>query len=162
MNYSCIVQGPFSNLLSSPLQDPFSPGVNHSLSLLLRGAPELTPSSLLVFNHPDNKATLNINHGSTHFHVTYSSKSRLSLAEIEYLPEVQQIAVKPCNEGEVIVTVNDVCLEVESPVSASVFVAGVYSIHVRVVDKVQVGNWILASVKVLDNRQMPFPASEYK
>lgn len=60
------------------------------------------------------------------------------------------------------VTVQDLCLETESPTTANVYVASVYSIQVTVVDKVQVGNWILASVKILDNRHIPFPTSEHR
>ena len=90
------------------------------------------------------------------------AKSRLPVVDLDYSSDIRQIAVTPLAEGQLKVTVNDLCLEVDGETSADVFVASMYSIQVTVADKVQVGNWIIAFVKVLDNRQMPFPATQHR
>ena len=60
-------------------QSNFSPGVNHSLTLLLRHPPILTPSHFLLYNHHDNQIVINITNGSgtptpthTHTHIISS------------------------------------------------------------------------------------------
>ena len=74
-------------------QDPFAPKVNYSLSLLLRSAPEVSPRELLVYNHPNNRASLSILHGSEHFRVDHVIKPRPPVADVEYIKETQNINV---------------------------------------------------------------------
>ena len=146
---------------SFTLQDPFSPAVNYSLSLLLRQEPELTPPSLLLFNHPGNKAVVSINHGSGHFRLDYMTKARPP-ADVGYNSDLRQISVTPFNDGEMRVRVMDHCLEVSKDPILVLRVAGVYSISLVVADKIQVDNSTLAFVKLLDAQQTPFPASQFK
>lgn len=80
-------------LIMHTLQDPFSPKVNYSLSLLLRGAPDVSPGELLVYNHPKNMAYMSILHGSKHFRVDYVIKPRPPVADVEYIKESQTINV---------------------------------------------------------------------
>ena len=79
--------------LSLSIQDPFSPKVNYSLSLLLRSAPDVPSRELLVYNHPQNLVTLPILHGSKHFRVDYVIKPRPPVADVEYIKEGQTINV---------------------------------------------------------------------
>lgn len=144
------------------IQDPFIPGINFSLLLMLQNEAVITPNFLLVFNHPENKATLNINDGSGHFQVDLSTKSRLSVAEVDYSPGNQQVTVVPSAEGQLKITVNDLCLAVDNEISSIVHVAGMYSIQVAVADKVQVENSILAFVRILDTHGTPFPSSQHR
>lgn len=144
------------------VQDPFVPGINFSLILMLQNEADITPNFLLVFNHPENKATLSINHGSGHFQVDLSTKSRLSVAEIDYSPGNQQVTVVPIAEGQLKITVNDLCLAVDNEISSTVHVAGMYSIQVAVADKVQVENSILAFVRILDSHGTAFPSSQHR
>lgn len=144
------------------VQDPFVPGINFSLILMLQNEADITPNFLLVFNHPENKATLSINHGSGHFQVDLSTKSRLSVAEIDYSPGNQQVTVVPIAEGQLKITVNDLCLAMDNEISSTVHVAGMYSIQVAVADKVQVENSVLAFVRILDSHGTAFPSSQHR
>ena len=76
-------------------QDPFAPPVNFSLALLLQNEPILYPSTLLVYNHPSNKVTVSILHGSSYFAVDHIIKPRPPVADIIYIKESHQINV--CN-----------------------------------------------------------------
>ena len=129
---------------------------------MLQNEAEITPNSLLVFNHPENKAILNIKHGSGDFQVDLSTKSRLQVAKVDYSPGSNEVMVFPVAEGQLRIVVNDLCLEADNEISAAVYVAGMYSIQVIVADKVQVGNSILAFVKLLDNRGMAFPSVQHR
>ena len=144
------------------MQDPFVPGVNFSLLLMLQNEAVITPKSLLVFNHPENKAVLNLQHGSGDFQVDLSTKSRLPVAKVEYSPGSEQILLFPIAEGQLRIVVNDLCLEADDDIFATVYVAGIYSIQVVVADKVQLDNTILAFVRLLDNRGMAFPSVQHR
>ena len=144
-------------------QDPFTPGVNFSLSLLLRRPPEVTPPTLLLYSHPENKATLNIHHGSGHFRVDHMTKTRPPPAEVAYSSETHQVTMTPLlSEGQIKVVVSDLCLEVERDVTVMVVVAGMFVVEVAVGDRVQVGNTTLAFVRVKDSQGSPFPASQLR
>ena len=54
-------------------QASISPPVVLSVSLLLRNRPTPSPSSLLLFNHHENHATISILYGSRHFQVSWGS-----------------------------------------------------------------------------------------
>ena len=152
----------FTTCLRSPTrQPPFSPGVNSSLTLLLRNEPSLSPKEILLFNHPQNKAALTISHGSGHFRVDHVTKTRPP-ASVDYIPEQGEISLTPITEGAMKVLVHDLCLETDSVAMSTVIVAGVYMIEVQVKDKLQLGNSTLAYVRILDNRQMPFPANQLR
>lgn len=137
------------------------PGVNFSLSLLLRTEPELSSPELLLFNHPQNTAVLMVSHGSGHFHIDHLTQKRPP-ATVVYSPDVGEITVTPVVEGVMKISLHDLCLEVDKVVTSVIHVAGVYSIEVTVVDKIQLGNSTLAFVRVLDSRHIPFPVSQLR
>ena len=83
-------------------------------------------------------------------------------ASVSYIPEQGEILLTPVNEGAMKVSVHDLCLETDSIAMSTVIVAGVYMIEVQVTDKLQLGNSTLAYVRILDNRQMPFPADQLR
>ena len=143
------------------LQEPFNPPVSLSLSLLLRNEPVLSPSFLLLYNHHDNHATITIKHGSRHFRINQVTKS-YSPADVSYSPEDQRIDVTPMGEGNMKITVEDLCLEVERVATVDVVVGGVHKMEVMVADKVQVGNSTLACIQVLNHDDQPFTASQLK
>lgn len=145
-----------------PFQDPFSPGVNYSITLLLRREPEILPRSILLHNHPEARAMLNIIHGSGHFQVDHVTSPHQPIVALKYSPDQTQITLRPLDEGQVPVTVTDLCLEVDTKTVAMVTVAAPHSIHVTVADKVQVGNWMLAHVRVLDNRGNVFSTDQLR
>ncbi len=154
----------YTYIISTPsphTQGPFSPGVNFSLSLLLRNPPELTPNEILLFNHPLNKGALTITHGSDHFRVDHMTKT-LPPASTLYTADTRQITLTPVLEGLMTISLTDLCLEIDKAASSAVIVAGVYSIEVHVTDKLQLGNSSLAFVRVLDSRQVPFPVDQLR
>ena len=83
-------------------------------------------------------------------------------ADTTYNSDSHQITVTPFVDGEMRVRVMDLCLEVDVDPVLVIRVGGVFSIHVAVADKVQVGNTTLAFVRLLDAQQNPFPASQFK
>ena len=121
----------------------------------------LVPPSLLLFNHPNNKAIVSINHGSGHFRLDHVTKTRPP-SITNYNSDTHQISVTPVVDGEMRVRVMDLCLDVDKDPVLIIRVTGVYSIQVIVADKVQVGNTTLAFVRLLDGQQNPFPASQFR
>ena len=83
-------------------------------------------------------------------------------ASMHYSAKTHEIVLTPFSDGEMKLTVVDLCLEVDRPITATVMVAGIQSIEVTVADKLQLGNSTLAFVKVLDFRQTPFPANQLR
>ena len=78
------------------------------------------------------------------------------VATLDYIPELGHISLQPLRDGQVHVTVRDLCLEADSDATAVVTVASLHSIRVGVADKVQVGKSLLAYVEVLDRHGDPF------
>ena len=69
---------------------------------MLQNEAEITPNSLLVFNHPENKAILNIKHGSGDFQVDLSTKSRLQVAKVDYsLHIVALVVIEFASNGKI-------------------------------------------------------------
>ena len=83
-------------------------------------------------------------------------------ADTNYNSDAHQITVTPFVDGEMKVRVMDLCLEVDKDPILEIRVAGVFSIHVTVADKVQVGNTTLAFVRLLDGQQNRFTASQFR
>ena len=83
-------------------------------------------------------------------------------ADTNYNSDTHQITVTTFADGEMKVRVMDLCLEVDRDPILEIRVAGVFSIHVKVADKVQIGNTTLAFVRLLDGQQNPFPASQFR
>lgn len=83
-------------------------------------------------------------------------------ADTNYNSDSHQITVTPFINGEMKVQIMDLCLEVDKDPVLEIRVAGVFSIHVMVADKVQVGNSTLAFVRLLDGQQNPFSASQFR
>ena len=54
----------------------------------------LSPDALLVYNHPNNRATLSILYGSSYFSVNHVIKPRPPVADVEYLKETHHINVR--------------------------------------------------------------------
>lgn len=143
--------------------DPFSPEVRLMTSLLLRHKPHLSPSSILLYNHPGNQATLSIQHGSGHFHVEHMTRDMTHPpADVNYSPKNREIVLIPSREGHMKLEVQDLCLDVGRMDGVGVVVGGVYRIEVVVADKVQVGSSLLACVQVMDSDGRPFSRQQLK
>ncbi len=152
-----------SHTPSMPSVDPFSPTVRLTTSLLLRLKPQVAPPSLLLYNHPDNHASLDVLHGSGHFNVAYVPPDMPHPpAAMNYSEKSHQILLMPSHEGRMRLAVQDLCLEVGRPEFVGVVVGGVYYVEVLVGDKVQVDSSLVACVQVMDSDREPFSREQLK
>ncbi len=65
------------------------------------------PASTGVFNHPDNMEFVQVRDGSGYFEV---ANGNAAVAESSYVPGNQTVKVKPIADGDVVLTVRDLCL----------------------------------------------------
>lgn len=143
--------------------DPFSPTVRLTTSLLLRHKPYVDPSSILLYNHPSNKAILSIHHGSGYFSVAYVPPDLPHPpANANYSSKSHEIILVPSHEGRMKLAVQDLCLEVGHPEWVGVVVGGIYYLDVMVGDKVQVGSSLMACVQVTNSDRETFPRDQLK
>ncbi|XP_057177409.1 nuclear pore membrane glycoprotein 210 isoform X2 [Triplophysa rosa] len=137
--------------------DPLSP-VSATLDLLLVEDVRVTPNTITIYNHPDVRADLTLQEGSGHFYVNASVKG---IAEVTF-QEFQGIAqVVPSQVGVLQVMVHDLCLTFPSPAIATVHIADILEVVVRVVDKVEIGKSVKAYVRVLDGNRKPFQSKYF-
>ncbi|CAL1542005.1 unnamed protein product, partial [Lymnaea stagnalis] len=133
-----------------------SPVISKSLELSLVEEAVLTPASVSIFNHPSNKVTIGIQHGSGYF---YLEPLQSQVLTAKYDQKGKSIQVTPHKDGSQSFTVYDLCLDVSSHPIASISVSGVGSVHIMVIDKVEVLKEFKAKVQVLDLRGKPLLAS---
>ena len=84
------------------------------------------------------------------------------MATAHYSEQHHHVTLAPLANGEVTIRCRDVCLASADDVIATVTVAGIHSLNVQVLDKVQVGSTIEALVKVLDRRGKPFTIDQHR
>ncbi|XP_071512100.1 nuclear pore membrane glycoprotein 210-like [Diadema antillarum] len=135
-----------------------TPSVSASLELGLVMEAHIDPNTLHLFNHPSNKALLNLHGGSGHFLVR---PSVAGLADIRYNEKRKQIEVTPLHDGSLTITAYDLCIATTQHASAQIHMAGVHTIDLKVVDKVQVEHEIRAAVQVLDATNQPLSVSYF-
>lgn len=132
--------------------DHLSP-VSCTLDLLLVEDVRVTPNTITIYNHPDVMVDLTLKEGSGYFYVNASVKG---IADLLF-QESQGIAqVVPVQAGVLQVMVHDLCLAFPSPAMATVHIADILEVVVRVVDKVEIGKSVKAYVRVLDGNRKPF------
>ncbi|KAA0706727.1 Nuclear pore membrane glycoprotein 210 [Triplophysa tibetana] len=137
--------------------DTLSP-VSATLDLLLVEDVRVTPNTITIYNHPDVRADLTLREGSGHFYVNASVKG---IADVTF-QEFQGIAqVVPLQAGVLQVMVHDLCLTFPSPAIATVHIADILEVVVRVVDKVEIGKSVKAYVRVLDGNRKPFQSKYF-
>ena len=97
--------------------------------------PEIEPSQVAIFNHPDNVGSLKIHHGSGYFDVM--SVAGGDRVKALYHPSNQSIAVTPLKDGQVSLRLRDLCLDIANVrAEASVTVVSVKRAELIVQDKV--------------------------
>ena len=79
------------------------------------------------------KVVIDVQKGSGYFHVVPEQKDIISL---EYQEKNKKIQISPLRDGSLSVTVYDLCITMPQPLTASVYVSGVGSVHLSVIDKV--------------------------
>ncbi|XP_022250684.1 nuclear pore membrane glycoprotein 210-like isoform X2 [Limulus polyphemus] len=140
--------------LLPPLDEPLT----QSIELDLVDDPLIKPDEVSVFNHPSNKISLTVQRGSGYFFIETSDPSK---AMVEYDGSSQIIQVTPVKDGSITITAHDLCLEPRVLGLAHVHISGISAINVDMIDKVEVGKTIIATVEVLDAQLKNLPASVF-
>ncbi|XP_076471495.1 nuclear pore membrane glycoprotein 210-like [Babylonia areolata] len=138
------------------IQEKISPRISKSLELLLVEEAVISPDTVSIFNHPSNKVMISVERGSGYFHLPQVDSQ---VMKASYVSKSKGVLISPLKDGSHSMTVYDLCLEVDSHPSATVYVSGVSSIHVAVIDKVEVGKEVTATVQVLDVHGHPLLSS---
>ncbi|XP_061908725.1 nuclear pore membrane glycoprotein 210 isoform X1 [Entelurus aequoreus] len=139
-------------------REPLTP-VSATLELMLVEDVTVFPDTLVMYNHPDVRASLALREGSGHFFLNSSVKG---IADVAFHEAQRTAQVAPLHPGEVQVMVHDLCLASPSAVAASVHVSDILEVNLRVVDKVEIGKSVRCYVRVLDDHKRPFPASYFQ
>ncbi|XP_053384665.1 nuclear pore membrane glycoprotein 210-like [Mercenaria mercenaria] len=137
----------YLRLAQSNVPEYLSPKISKSIDLRLVEEAVVSPDTLSVFNHPSNKVNMDVAKGSGYFHVV---EGRAGVVELKYLEKSKQIQIIPTKDGQLTVTVYDLCIASTQPVQVVITVSGVGSVQLHVMDKVEVGKDIPARVEVLD------------
>ncbi|GIY81532.1 nuclear pore membrane glycoprotein 210, partial [Caerostris extrusa] len=99
---------------------------------------------------------LNITKGSGFFQVEANDPTK---ADVVYNSATHQIEITPLETGTVTITINDLCLGIVHQSVAEIQIYGLSAIVVDVLDKVELGKTIIASVEVLNEDKQKIPAS---
>ncbi|KAL8601946.1 hypothetical protein ACOMHN_008438 [Nucella lapillus] len=138
------------------IQERITPRIRKSLELLLVEEAVISPDTVSIFNHPSNKVTIMVERGSGYFHLPQMDSK---VIQASYISKSKGVWVNPLKDGFQSLTVYDLCLDVDSHPSASVYVSGVGNIEVAVLDKMEVGKEVTATVQVLDAHGHPLLSS---
>ncbi|XP_022099452.1 nuclear pore membrane glycoprotein 210-like isoform X2 [Acanthaster planci] len=130
-----------------------------SLDLNLVEEAAIDPEQIAIFNHPSNQVRFTLHGGSGHFLIRPSQQG---IAEIDYDDKKKKIEVSPNHDGTLTLTAFDLCLKTSRHASAKIHIAGVNTIELKVVDKVQVDHDIAAAVQVLDSTGQPLSVSYFR
>ncbi|KAK7447124.1 hypothetical protein BaRGS_00040214 [Batillaria attramentaria] len=142
--------------VSFSAQEKLAVRISKSLELLLVEEAVISPDTVSIFNHPSNKVTIDVEKGSGYF---YLREIESQVLQVSYLAKSKSVLVNPMKDGSQSFTVYDLCLDVDTHPKATVFVSGVGSIQVAVIDKVEVQKEVLATVQVLDAHGHPLLSS---
>ncbi|PIK62157.1 putative nuclear pore membrane glycoprotein [Apostichopus japonicus] len=138
-----------------------------SVDLMLVSEARIEPTKLSIFNHPSNKIAeedaASCSHSRTEtsrwFQSFPSSTEPPGLADVTFIEKKKTIKVVPLHDGKLTITAIDLCLATTHHASAEVNMAGVHTIQLLVVDRVQVEHDIIAEVRVLDSTGQPLSVS---
>ncbi|KAJ9594723.1 hypothetical protein L9F63_013997 [Diploptera punctata] len=136
-----------------------SPEIKGSLSLILVNDTIITPNYTTVFNHPRNKAILQINQGSGYYDFVLSTEV---VADVNYIESTRIIEVIPKSDGTLKLGLRDLCLQ-SKPAYAEIQVLGLGSIKLEVPDRVQKSQCVTAIVRLYDtlDNLLPIPNPEF-
>ncbi|XP_025060322.1 nuclear pore membrane glycoprotein 210 isoform X2 [Alligator sinensis] len=146
-----------SHLKAAKVNIPYEPlmPVSATIELILVEDVKVSPRDVTIYNHPHVKAELLIKEGSGYFFINTSA---INIVKVAY-DEARSVAlVRPLLPGSVTVMIHDLCLTFPAPAKAEMYVSDILELYVRVVDKVEIGKTVKASVRVLDDSKKPFLA----
>ncbi|XP_064117078.1 nuclear pore membrane glycoprotein 210-like [Macrobrachium nipponense] len=141
--------------VSEIVQQHIPPSLKASLPLRLVQDAVLNPPSYVLFRHNSNLLTLKVEGGSGFFELQTPTNSIVKLA---YLEKDRKVTVRPVSDGDVTVTLVDVCLEAEKPATSAIRVASIASLDLVVVDRVELGGYLEAEVVAKDEAGQLIPA----
>ena len=95
--------------------------VKESLQINLVNDGTANPSSLIVFNHPNNVETLTVKDGSGFFEVV---NPNTNIALTQFHATNQSVTVKPKTDGDVVLNIKDLCLRANKSPVVKVLVSG--------------------------------------
>lgn len=117
----------------------------------------VSKNNLLLFNHPKNKGTIEILPGSGYYKLTQTVDS---VAQFAWDANDKHILrVIPISAGHVQLTIQDLCLQ-SHVTHIQVEVRQVNAIRVELVNKIQKGKHVLASVKLYDSEDALLPINQ--
>lgn len=117
-----------------------------SLQLLVVNHLQISPKQLQIFNHPDNKRTINTKHGSGFIEISTNIEN---LAKIKYNENRRQVDIIPLRSGELIVEIRDLCL-ISDAISVEINIISIEYIRTEMIDKVEVGKSVECIVRLYD------------
>ncbi|NWI14714.1 PO210 protein, partial [Crypturellus soui] len=149
-----------SHLKEAKVKTPYEPllPVSATIELILVEDVKVSPTAVSIYNHPDIQAELLIREGSGYFFINTSVANIVRVAH----EDTQGIAlVHPLLPGSVTVMIHDLCLALPAPAKAEIYVSDIQDVYIRVVDKVEIGKTVKASVRVVDDAKKPFLAKYF-
>ncbi|XP_058144859.1 nuclear pore membrane glycoprotein 210 [Dasypus novemcinctus] len=137
--------------------EPLVP-VSASIELILVEDVRVSPEELTIYNHPGVQADLHVRDGSGYF---FLNTSVAGIARVAYQEAGGVATVHPLLPGTLTVMIHDLCLAFPAPAKAEIHISDIQELYVRVVDKVEIGKTVKASVRVLDFYKKPFLAKNF-
>ncbi|XP_045135135.1 nuclear pore membrane glycoprotein 210-like [Portunus trituberculatus] len=131
------------------------PPLSTSLPLVLVHDAALDPPAATLYHHTHNKLDLNVVGGSGFFEL---QPPDIDIATLDYHEAKKTVAVSPLGDGELVVTLVDVCLEATHPATSHIRIASVASLDLTVLEVVELGGTLEAEVVALDSSGTPLPA----
>lgn len=122
------------------------PPITYTVKLYLVDDAVVKPDFISLFNHPANKNLITVQQGSGYFEIALSTND---LAEVRYLESSHELEITPLADGELHITLVDLCL-VSKPAVIIVNVVSVNLLRVEMSDKVEVGKCISCVVRMYD------------
>ncbi len=135
--------------------------VSDTLQLQLVTDTEVMPKVVPLFNHPNNFATLSVDHGSGYFEIVNADQA---IVLHKFTSSNRSVHLTPSQEGSTSLIARDLCLMAtkEEKAKASVRVIGIHRVELLMVDKVQVDKSIRAEVKLWDQHdELIVPSSAH-
>ncbi|NWJ09888.1 PO210 protein, partial [Crypturellus undulatus] len=149
-----------SHLKVAKVKAPYEPllPVSATIELILVEDVKVSPTDVSIYNHPEIQAELLIREGSGYFFINTSVANIVRVTH----EDTQGIAlVHPLLPGSVTVMIHDLCLAFPAPAKAEIYVSDIQDVYIRVVDKVEIGKTVKASVRVVDDAKKPFLAKYF-
>ncbi|KAF5274371.1 hypothetical protein FQA39_LY07251 [Lamprigera yunnana] len=132
--------------------------IKDEIYLYLAEDPVAVQETVIIYNHPNNKKSVSVNHGSGYYELGLSSHD---IANVKYLETTHELEIVPLNEGELQVTLKDLCLS-SLPVLVNIYVVSIADIKVEMADKVEIGKCISSIVRLYDEYGNLVEVPEYE